>query len=121
MTKEEVQKRVRQNGKPLPLNKFSWNEKTNTFTSDEDYLMLDFSDKDNCNFKTGSHCILITGNNCTFETGDKRFLATWDDCILETGDNCIVREKGTDRIIKIPVNTKIKLNGYKPLGYEIIE
>ena len=33
MNKKEVQQRVLQNGKPLDLDKFEWDEKTNTFSS----------------------------------------------------------------------------------------
>jgi len=38
MTKKEVQQRVLQNGKPLPLDKFKWDEKTKTFSSNESKL-----------------------------------------------------------------------------------
>ena len=44
MDKLEVQQRVLQNGKPLDLDKFSWDENTNTFSSNEGYLVLDFKD-----------------------------------------------------------------------------
>ena len=30
MNKEEIQQRILQNGKPLPLEKFEWNEETKT-------------------------------------------------------------------------------------------
>ena len=33
MNKKEVQKRVLQEGKPLALSKFKWDEKTKTFSS----------------------------------------------------------------------------------------
>ena len=42
MDKKEVQKRVLQNGKPLALNKFSWDEKTKTFSSIENNLTINF-------------------------------------------------------------------------------
>ena len=59
MTKQEVQKRVLQNGKPLDLDKFEWDEKTNTFTTQENDLMLDFDNMDNFNFNTVvySYCL----------------------------------------------------------------
>jgi len=80
MTKKEVQKRVSQNGNPLPLNKFEWDEKTNTFSSDEDYLVLDFLDVDDCTFKTGYGCTFKTGSDCTFDTSS--------DCTFDTGYGC---------------------------------
>jgi len=33
MTKQEVQQRVLQNGNPLPLDKFEWDERTKTLTT----------------------------------------------------------------------------------------
>jgi hypothetical protein len=61
MNKKQVQQRVLQDGKPLPLDKFEWDEKTNTFSSNEDDLVLYFKEIDYCTFKTRSYC--------TFETG----------------------------------------------------
>ena len=69
MTKQEVQKRVLQNGKPLDLDKFEWDEKTNTFTTQENDLMLDFDNMDNFNFNTGSNCSFRAGSNCNFDKG----------------------------------------------------
>ena len=67
MDKKEIQQRVLQNGKPLSLDKFEWDEKTNTFSSDEDNLILDFKEINNCIFKTGSYCTIKAGNDCTLE------------------------------------------------------
>lgn len=72
LTQKEVQQRVLQNGKPLAMTKFSWDEKTNTFSSQESGLMIDFSDQWDCTFNTGSNCTFKTGENCTFKTGSKR-------------------------------------------------
>lgn len=81
MTKKEIQKRVLQSGKPLALNKFTWDEKTNTFSSNEDNLVIDFNHMHCCTFKTGHHCIFNTGNYCTFNT--------IHDCMFETGHHCV--------------------------------
>lgn len=69
MTKKEVQRRVLQSGKPLALSKFTWDEKTRTFSTPEDYLVLDFAGIDDCTFETGDDCTFKTGDDCTFETG----------------------------------------------------
>ncbi len=69
MRKKEVQKRVLQNGKPLSLNKFKWDSKTNTFSSREGSLVLDFEGMPGCTFKTGSDCTFKTWSDCTFKTG----------------------------------------------------
>jgi hypothetical protein len=50
MNKNEVQKRVLQNDKPLALNKFSWHEKTRTFSSDENNLIINFDGIEGCTF-----------------------------------------------------------------------
>jgi len=96
MTKQEVQKRVLQNGKPLDLDKFEWDEKTNTFTTQENDLMLDFDNMDNFNFNTGFNCNFNTLDNCGFKTGyncnfntdsDYNF-RTGSDCKFNTGSDC---------------------------------
>jgi hypothetical protein len=88
MNKKEVQKRVLQNGKPLDLDKFSWCEKTKTFSSDENYLVLDFKDINDCTFTTGSNCTFDTGYDCTFNTGSNCIFNTEYDCTFNTGSNC---------------------------------
>lgn len=88
MTKKEVQKRVLQNGKPLALRKFTWDEKTNTFSSNEDNLIIDFNIISYCTFNTGSHCIFKTYNYCTFNTENSCTFSTGFDCTFNTGGNC---------------------------------
>ena len=96
MTKKEVQKRVLRDGEPLSLDKFEWDEKTNAFSSGEDYLVLDFEGIDyctfntgpNCTFKTGYNCTFYTGYNCTFYTGPNCTFYTGSDCTFKTGYNC---------------------------------
>ena len=89
MTKQEVQKRVLQNGKPLDLDKFEWDEKTNTFTTQENDLMLDFGNIDNFNFNTGSYCNFNTGSYCNFKTGSDCNFNTGFNCNFKTGSYCI--------------------------------
>ena len=71
MTKKEVQKRVLQNGKPLALSKFTWDEDTKTFSSSEHHLILNFKEINDCTFKTSSSCTFKTGSSCTFNTGSR--------------------------------------------------
>ena len=104
LNKKEIQKRVLQNGKPLSLKKFSWDEKTKTFSSQEDNLVLDFfgiidctfktgsrctfDTVSGCNFKTGSRCTFKTGSYCTFDTGYRCTFDTGSDCTFDTGSGC---------------------------------
>ena len=79
-TKEQIQQRVLQNGKPLDLDKFTWDKKAKTFSTAEDNLVLDFKGINNCTFITGSYCTFDTGDFCTFTTG-------WR-CTFDTGSGC---------------------------------
>ncbi|NMA31864.1 MAG: hypothetical protein GX941_08700 [Candidatus Methanofastidiosa archaeon] len=88
MNKKQVQQRVLQDGNPLPLDKFEWDEKTNTFSSNEDNLVLDFQGIDYCTFKTGSDCTFDTGFNCTFDTGSDCTFDTGSYCTFKTGSDC---------------------------------
>ncbi len=88
MNKKEVQQRVLQDGKPLALNKFTWDEKTRTFSSGENNLIIDFTFIDNCTFKTGSDCTFKTGSDCTFDTGYDCTFDTGSDCTFKTGSDC---------------------------------
>ena len=88
MKKQEVQQRVLQNGKPIDLAKFNWCELTNTFSTLESNLVLDFSNIDDCTFKTGDYCTLTTGDRCTFKTEDSCTFATGSDCTFTTWSYC---------------------------------
>ena len=98
MTKKEVQQRVLQNGKPLSLDKFEWDEKTKTFSSNENDLVLDFAGIGNCTFKTGWYCTFDTGDGCTFKTGSECTFKTGDGCTFDTGDSCTFKT-GSDCVV----------------------
>jgi hypothetical protein len=88
MNKKEVQKRVLQNGKPLALKKFSWDSKTNTFSSEERKLVIDFNGINYCTFITWHGCTFTTGHNCTFTTGRGCTFKTGYRCTFKTGSGC---------------------------------
>lgn len=112
MEKKEVQRRVLKNGKPLAFNKFSWDKKTNTFSSKEDGLVIDFRDINECSlngydtytlnigsyciiqadtdciFNTGSNCDFKTAHRCSFNTGADCSFYTATDCTFNVGSNC---------------------------------
>ena len=88
MNKLEIQQRVLQNGKPLDLRKFEWDEKTRTFSTNENSLVLDFAGIDNCTFDTGNNCTFKTDDNCTFDTGYNCTFDTGYRCIFKTGEGC---------------------------------
>ena len=88
MNKREVQQRVLKNGKPLPLDQFTWDEKTFTFSSGIDGLVLDFTNLSGGTFKTGSGCTFTTGSSCTFTTSYNCTFTTGYNCTFTTGYNC---------------------------------
>lgn len=96
MTKEEVSQRVYKDGKPLDLDLFTWCEETNTFETEEHYLLINFKEIDNCNFKiqcdtqimTGSYCTFKAGGGCTFSTGSHCTFHTEEYCDFITAGNC---------------------------------
>ena len=85
MNKKEVQKRVLRDGEVISLDDFTWDEKTKTFSSDLDCLVLDFSGVWDCTFDTGSDCTFNTGGVCTFDTGSRCTFNTGSVCIFNTG------------------------------------
>lgn len=86
MNKRAVQKRVLQNGEVLDLDLFSWDDKTNTFSSNEDYLVIEFNDYYNATVKTGSNATVTTGYDSTVTTG---YYST-----VTTGYNSTVKTRG---------------------------
>ena len=83
---------ITQKGKKLSKEKYSWDEKTKTFSSEEDNLLLDFSDYSDCTFNTGSYCTFKTGSYCTFNTG-------WD-CTFDTESDCFIHPKTKEDFIQ---------------------
>ena len=137
MTKKEIQKRVLQNGEPLSSDKFEWDEKTNTFSSSEDNLVLDFNNIDYCTFRTGSDCTFKTGSGCIFKTGSFCTFDTGYDCTFNTGSSCtfdtsavctfrtgfgcVVVRRDIYEVIELKEGQKIKLNKAGIKGFEVIE
>ena len=133
LTKENIQKRVLQNGQQLSLDKFSWDESTRTFSSAEDNLVLDFSNLNYytfktdsyCTFKTGSYCTFKTGYDCTFTTGSyctftTGYDCTFDtgsDCTFNTGSECVVVRRDIFEVILLKENIQTKLCPYGIKSY----
>lgn len=79
---------VTQNGEQLDSSKYIWNEKEQSFSTEESGLVLDFSDWDGVTFRTGSDCIFITGSGCDFRTKDNCKFTAGDYCLFKTGVDC---------------------------------
>ena len=109
MNKQQIQQRVLQNGEPLPLDKFEWDENTKTFSTEKGNLVLDFKGISNVTFKTGSSCTFKTDSSCTFNTGSS--------CTFDIGEECVVIRRDVYEVIEIPQGQKIKLNKNSVKGY----
>ena len=143
--KEKNMFSVTQNGKTLETSKYTWDEKTKTFSTLENNLVLDFSgyegatfntgsdctfhtgsdctfhtDSD-CTFNTGSSCIFKTGSSCTFKTGYNCTFNTGSSCTFNTSENCFITRFDVKGFTEIPTNKTIKLNGFEIPGYTFIE
>jgi hypothetical protein len=79
---------VTKNGKVLDPISYTWDEDNITFSSDEDGLVLDFTNIDGVTFRTGSHCTFNTGSDCKFNTGHSCTFKTGYDCRFITGSAC---------------------------------
>lgn len=118
MKKEEVKQRVLQNGKPLNLSKFIWDENNNRFSTEENNLIIDFANINNCKFKTGTDCFFKTGYNCFFDTLSDCTFKTFSDCTFKTGSDCaIVRRDAFEVIGLIEIENNIKILPYPIKGY----
>lgn len=106
MNKKQVQQRVLKDGKPLALKEFTWDERTNTFSSYLDGLVIDFSDVTmasikcawDCTIKCGSYCTIACGSycivtcdwRCTIACRSNCTIACSNDCTTTCGNDCIV-------------------------------
>ena len=115
MNKKEVQKRVLQNGEPLALSRFSWDEETRTFPSKENNLVIDFKGINYCSVKTGSnstvktglHSTVITGWGSTVTTGWESTVITGLDSTVTTGSYSIVKT-GSDSTVRTGWDSTVK-------------
>ena len=85
---------ITQNGYPLNKSKYSIDPHKRVFSSEEDYLVLDFNCLGGWTFNTGYSCTFKTGHYCKFKTGDCCIFKTGSGCTFKTGstyrggDNC---------------------------------
>lgn len=101
MNKEEIQRRVLQGKrkkKLLELDRFEWNEKTKTFSTSEDNLVLNFKGIDGISFKTGSKCNFVTGDNCKILI-PRLVEKDYKDWSFELGKGCSIIEIENNNIV----------------------
>jgi hypothetical protein len=79
---------VTKNGNVLDPSLYNWDEKTKTFSTDVDGLVLDFAGVHRVTFNTGYSCTFKTGAYCTFNTASSCSFNTGHSCIFKTGYDC---------------------------------
>ena len=84
---------ITKNGKELDKTLYEWDEKTRTFSTLENGLVLDFGTGSGCTFKTSFNCTFNTRSYCTFKTGS--------NCTFDTGSDCVIVRRDTYQIIEI--------------------
>jgi len=105
ITKEEIQRRVLKNGKPLELDKFTWCEKTNTFSTTEDGLVLDFSDLSNCFIYIRNHNTIIAGYSNTITAGYSNTITAGDSNTITARDLNTITAESSNTITAESSNT----------------
>jgi len=69
---------VTQNGQDLSKEKYNWDESTKTFSTNENFLTLDFSEIDGAIIKTGSNCLVKISNTCKIKSSPFTVLEVYD-------------------------------------------
>ena len=64
-----MRERVLRKGQPIDLDQFTWDEKTRTFASYLDYLVIDFSDINSVTITAGDYATIQAGDNATIKAG----------------------------------------------------
>ena len=105
--------KITQNWKDLDKSKYIWDKDTKTFSTNENDLVLDFSDMYWVTFKTGPNCTFNTGYNWTFKTGSNCTFDTDYDCTFKTGKECVVIRRDLYEVIELEEWEQIKLNWYR--------
>ena len=87
---------ITKDGKKLSKDLYTRDEKTKTLSTNECWLVLDFSDCSDCTFYTSYGCTFDTSSNCTFKTGYY----------------CVVVRRDIYEVVELEENKTIKLNWY---------
>lgn len=106
--------------KPLDKSQYTIDEKTKTFSTNENNLVLDFQDEYGWTFKTGYGCTFKTGYYCTFKTGYGCTFDTGSGCTFKTGKECVAVRRDVFEVIELPEDKTIKLNDCNVKGYIFI-
>ena len=103
---------ITKDGKKLSKDLYTRDEKTKTLSTNECWLVLDFSDCSDCTFYTSYGCTFDTSSNCTFKTDSDCTFKTGSNCTFKTGYYCVVVRRDIYEVVELEENKTIKLNWY---------
>ena len=124
MNKEEIQQRVLRNGRPIELDLFSWDEKTLTFATGKDGLVMDFSGLPGLTINCGSNNTITCWYNNTIRCWShntincvyNNTINCESDNTITCGRRCVVVRRDIYEVHQIN-NTTITLAPYQIPGY----
>jgi hypothetical protein len=102
---------VSQNGQPLPKSKYNWDEKTKTFITEENNVVVDFGGDDRVMVTTGHSSTVTTGSYSTVTTGDYSTVKTGHYSTVTTGDYSTVKT-GSSSTVKTGDCSTVKTGHY---------
>jgi hypothetical protein len=98
MDKEEVQRRVLKDGKPLALSKFNWDEETKTFSSKVSGLVMDFSGIA-LTINAGSGSTINAGPYSTINAGSGSTIKARSDSTINAGSGSTIKAGGENIVV----------------------
>ena len=140
MNKKQVQNRVLKNGVPIPLDDFTWDEATSTFSpvgaefmDSVDWLIMDIPSccridcgrgcridcggscivdcESSCVINCGYNCTLYCLATCTISCGYGCTINCLDACKITSGESCVILDR----------HDSSKLNIIQPAAGDLIE
>lgn len=75
-------------GNSLSKDRYTIDLEKKVFSSESDYLVLDFNGCSGWTFKANGNCTFITGSDCTFHTDSNCIFNTIADCTFNTVADC---------------------------------
>lgn len=135
--KNTIKYRIIKDWKHLDRSLYTFDEKTRTFSSKENWIIVDFTWRywitfdvdDYCVIRCGDNCIVRCGSSCFIDVGSFCSVSANNHCTFLAGNNCtfstgrywIIRRKDVYEIIEAPINTEIKLNAHLIKWFTIVE
>jgi len=115
INKKEIQKRVLLNGKKLALSKFNWDEKTNTFSSNQGNLVVDFSNINHSTINTWSNSTINAGYNSTIDAGSNSTINAGSYSTIKAEYDSTIKA-GFDSTIKAGSHSTIKAGSHSTIN-----